>query len=200
MSHVWIDFKGIMDNRNKEAGIDYFENSRRATIIHQRYAIDNPLKFAGYGEHCWGITASDGPGPRREVRDGLKRYYYNYKARGAPFGPDDGTVAPWAVVASLPFAPELVLRTTRHEMENGGTGKYYHHGFFASFNPTFTGKNNEHSKGWISEWQYAINQGPIILMIENYHTGLIWNILKQSPDIINGLRAAGFNGGWLDER
>jgi hypothetical protein len=197
MSHVWIDFKGIMDERNKAAGIDYFENSRRATIVHQRYAMDNPLKFTGYGEHCWGITASDGPGPARQVQNGTKRYFYNYKARGVPFGPDDGTVAPWAVVASIPFAPELVLRTTRHEMENGETGKYYHHGFCASFNPSFCGKYNEHSKGWISEWQYAINQGPIILMIENYRSGLVWNIMKRCPFILHGLRKGGFAGGWI---
>ncbi len=197
MSHVWIDFKGIMDDRTRKAGIDYFENSRRATIIHQRYAIENPLRFPGYGEHCWGITASDGPGPRRQTLNGVKRYYYDYKARGAPFGPDDGTVAPWAVVASLPFEPALVLRTTRHEMKNGATGKYYHHGFCASFNPGYTGKNNEHPKGWISQWQYAINQGPIILMIENYRTGLTWNIMKKCSHITDGLRLAGFSGSWL---
>lgn len=197
MSHVWVDFRGIMDGTNKKTGIDYFENSKRATIIHQRYAIDNPRQFAGYGEHCWGITASDGPGPRRQILDGETRYYYDYKARGVPFGPDDGTVAPWAVVASLPFAPALVLKTTRHEMKDGGTGKYYHHGFYASFNPTFTGKNNEHPEGWISEWQYGINQGPIILMIENYHTELIWNIMKKCSYITKGLRLAGFTGGWL---
>ncbi len=198
MSHIWIDFKGIMDQRNRQAGIDYFENTRRATIIHQRYAVANPLKFAGYGEHCWGITASDGPGRRYQVQDGIKRYYYNYKARGAPFGPDDGTVAPWAVAASLPFAPEVVLRTTRHEMENGALGKYYHHAFCASFNPTYTGKNKEHPKGWISEWQYAINQAPIILMIENYQSGLVWDVMKKCPCIVNGLRIAGFTGGWLN--
>ena len=129
----------------------------------------------------------------------VKRYYYNYKARGAPFGPDDGTVAPWAVVASLPFAPAIVLNTTRHEMKKGGTGKYYHHGFYASYNPTYKGKNNASPEGWISEWQYGINQGPVILMIENYLTGLTWNIMKKCPYIISGLRKAGFNGGWLDK-
>ncbi len=199
MSHVWIDFKGIMDEMNRKTGIDYFENSRRATIIHQRYAIDNPLKFAGYGENCWGLTASDGPGPRRRTHDGVKRYYYDYKARGAPFGPDDGTVAPWAVVASLPFADSIVLSTARQEMQDGETGKYYHHGFCASFNPTYKDKGTG-SAGWVSEWQYAINQGPIILMIENYRSGLTWELVKKCPYIVRGLRTAGFTGGWLDGR
>jgi hypothetical protein len=199
MSHVWIDFKGIRDDVNKKTGIDYFENSRRATLIHQRYAIDNPKNYAGYCKHCWGLTACDGPGPRTQGTGDLKRYYYNYKARGAPFGPDDGTVAPWAVVASLPFAPKIVLSTTRYEMKKGGTGKYYHHGFYASFNPTYKGKNNAYPMGWISQWQYAINQGPVILMIENYRTGLTWNIMKNCPYIVEGLRKAGFTGGWLNK-
>jgi hypothetical protein len=199
MSHVWIDFKGIRDEANRKLGIDYFENSRRATIIHQRYAIENPKKYTGYCKHCWGLTASDGPGRRRQVTDEVKRYYYNYKARGAPFGPDDGTVAPWAVVASLPFAPGIVLGTTRHEMKKRGTGKYYHHGFYASYNPTYTGKNKTMPEGWISEWQYGINQGPVILMIENFRTGLTWNIMKKCPYIVEGLRKAGFTGGWLDK-
>jgi hypothetical protein len=200
MSHVWIDFKGIRDDANRKAGIDYFENSRRATIIHQRYAIDNPKKYAGYCRHCWGLTASDGPGPRRQVSGDIKRYFYSYKARGAPFGPDDGTVAPWSVVASLPFAPQLVLSTTRHEMKKGDTSKLHHHGVYASYNPTYRGKNNDLPDGWISEWQYGINQGPIVLMIENYHTGLTWNIMKKCPYIANGLRKAGFTGGWLETK
>ena len=90
-------------------GIDYFENSRRATFVQQQYAIDNPLKFAGYGRHCWGITASDGPGPDTIKVNGIERQFFDYLGRGVPYGPDDGTIAPWAVVASLPFAPEIVL-------------------------------------------------------------------------------------------
>ena len=93
----------------REKGIDYFENSRRATYVQRCYAIDNPHKFEGYGESCWGITASEGPGPATLKLDGRKRKFNDYVARGVPYGPDDGTLAPWAVVASLPFAPEIVL-------------------------------------------------------------------------------------------
>ena len=114
LSHLWIDFRGIRDAFMRERGSDYFENSRQATFVQQEYAIRNPLQFAGYGEHCWGFTACDGPGWVKRVVDGVERQFFDYLARGAPFGPDDGTVAPWVVVASLPFAPEIVIPTVRH--------------------------------------------------------------------------------------
>ncbi|HEX8199706.1 MAG TPA: glucoamylase family protein, partial [Isosphaeraceae bacterium] len=99
LSHVWIDFRGIQDAFMRERGLDYFENSRRATLLQQEYAIRNPMEFAGYGRHCWGITASDGPGWVTVKIKGVERRFYDYLARGVPYGPDDGTIAPWAVVA-----------------------------------------------------------------------------------------------------
>src|SRR6476620_3541167 len=111
---MWIDFRGIQDAFMRDKGIDYFENSRRATSVHQQYAIRNPLEFEGYGELCWGLTASNGPGPATQLYKGIKRTFYDYIARGAPYGPDDGTIAPWSVVASLPFAPEIVLPTLQN--------------------------------------------------------------------------------------
>ena len=89
-------------------GIDYFENSRRATHVQRRYAIANPSGFQRYGENCWGITASDGPGPATRMIKGKRRCFFGYTARGVPEGPGDASVAPWAVGASLPFAPEIV--------------------------------------------------------------------------------------------
>ena len=86
VSQIWLDFKGISDDLNKKIGIDYFENSRRATQIQQQYAIENPKGFAHYGENGWGLTASDGPGPATRTVDGIKRKFYNYIARGAPYG------------------------------------------------------------------------------------------------------------------
>ena len=111
---MWIDFRGIQDAFMRDRGIDYFENSRRATYVQRQYAIRNPLEFEGYGEHCWGLTASDGPGWTVRTVNGIERRFFDYIARGAPYGPDDGTIAPWVVVASLPFAPEIVLPTIRH--------------------------------------------------------------------------------------
>ena len=149
LSHLWIDFRGIQDEYMRGRGIDYFENSRRATLAQQRYAIRNPKKFRGYSEHCWGITASDGPGPSTRRIEGRERRFYDYKARGIPYGPDDGTIAPWAAVASLPFAPEIVLPTIRHcqDAYPQTMGKY---GFLCSFNPTFTGGSRDWSAWLVS--------------------------------------------------
>jgi hypothetical protein len=196
MSHIWIDFRAIQDAFMRSKGINYFENSRRATYVQQQYAIDNPLKFTGYSRNCWGITASDGPGPRTLSLDGRKRIYFDYIGRGVPCGPDDGTVAPWAVVASLPFAPEIVLPTIDFLVNKVALKVVNHYGFKATFNPSYTCNSNK-SNGWVSPWHFGINQGPIIAMIENYRTGFLWRLMRACPYIINGLRLAGFTGGWL---
>jgi hypothetical protein len=191
MSHQWIDFRGIHDDFNRKTGIDYFENSRRATYVQRQYAIENPLKFAHYTENNWGLTASDGPGPAVLKLNGVRRVFYDYAARGAPFGPDDGTLSPWAVIASLPFAPEIVIPTARHAIERLDLKKRSRYGFDASFNPTFPGENGN-PNGWVSPWIFGLNQGPIMLMIENYHSGLIWNLMRTCPYVASGLRQAGF--------
>ncbi len=195
LSHMWIDFRGIQDEFMREKGIDYFENSRRATYVQQQYGIRNPLDYKGYGEHCWGITASDGPGPTCLEIDGIERCFFDYTARGIPYGPDDGTIAPWAAVASLPFAPEIVLPALQHfgDVYPEVTSKY---GFKCSLNPTFEGENPGQS-GWISKGYYGLDQGPIVMMIENHRTGFLWELMKKCPFIIEGLRKAGFTGGWL---
>ena len=196
LSHIWIDFRGIQDAFMLSKGIDYFENSRRATYVQQEYAIDNPLKFTGYSRNCWGITASDGPGPRTLCLEGKKHKFFDYKGRGVPYGPDDGTLAPWAVVASLPFAPEIVLPTIDFLVNEVALKVVNHYGFKATFNPSYTCNSNR-SNGWVSPWHFGINQGPIIAMIENYRTGFLWRLMRACPYIINGLRLAGFTGGWL---
>ena len=158
-------------------GIDYFENSRRATYIQQQYAIRNPRGFKGYGEFIWGLTASDGPGPAIEKIEGKLRQFYDYINRGIPNGPDDGTLAPWAVIASLPFAPEIVLPSIHYFDETFPemTSKY---GFKCSFNPTFSAASG---KGWISKGYYGLDQGPIVLMIENYRSGFLWRLDAKLP-------------------
>jgi hypothetical protein len=197
LSHVWIDFRGIRDARNREVGFDYFENSRRATLVHQRYAIANPLGFEGYSEFSWGITASDGPGPATRVIKGHPREFHGYLARGAPFGPDDGTLSPWAVVASLPFAPEEISRTLRHAIERLAKRRKLGGGFDASYNRTFPSPDGG-ARGWVAPFKIGLNEGPIILMIENYLSGLVWSLFRRSPAVVTGLRRAGFEGGWLD--
>ena len=193
LSHMWIDFRGIQDMRNK--AIDYFENSRRATYIQQQYAVRNPGGFKGYGEYIWGLTASDGPGPARRKVGGKTQRFYGYAARGVPDGPDDGTLAPWAVVASLPFAPEIVLPSIRH-FDETFPEMTSHYGFKCSFNPTFSGTSGD---DWISAGYYGLDQGPIVLMIENYRSGFLWRLMRRCSYIIAGLRRAGFAGGWLSE-
>ena len=195
LSHVWIDFRGIQDAFMRRRDIDYFENSRRATYVNQQYAIRNPKGFRDYGQHAWGITASNGPGPTTRLIRGVTRRFLGYVARGVPYGPDDGTLAPWAVAASLPFAPEIVLPTLEHcsrkypKMEN----KY---GLVCSLNPTFRSRGSGRS-GWISKDHFALDQGPVILMIENYRSDLIWRLMRTCPYVVEGLRRAGFEGGWL---
>lgn len=193
LSHAWIDFRGLRDTYMREHGSDYFENSRLATLAQQQYAIRNPKRFKGYGEFCWGLTASDGPGPARRRIRGRSRRFFDYTARGVPFGPDDGTIAPWAAIASLPFAPEIVLPTIAHfdETYPEMMSKY---GFKCSFNPTFTDASGE---SWHSRGYYGIEQGPIVLMIENYLSGFLWNLTKQCPYLVSGLRRAGFESSWL---
>lgn len=197
LSHIWIDFRGIRDVFMREKGIDYFENTRRATYVQQRYAIDNPLHFNGYGPLCWGITASDGPGPEVRKIDGIERRFYDYIARGVPFGPDDGTLAPWAVVASLPFAPELVLPAVEHFINQLQLKTRNLYGFKSSFNATYPATVDGSPRGWVSPWHYGLNQGPIVLMIENYRSELIWHLTRRCTHIVAGLRKAEFTGGWL---
>ena len=115
-------------------------------------------------------------------------------SRGVPFGPDDGTLAPWAVVASLPFAPMIVLPTIRNfaEMDLGMLSPY---GFKATFNRTFPVEGS--AVGWVTPYHFGIDQGPIVLVIDNYRTGFLWDLMKRCPYIVTGLRRAGFRGGWL---
>ena len=196
LSHCWLDFRGIQDSYMREKGIDYFENSRRATYVQREYAIHNALGFAGYGPSCWGITASDGPGPKTVKIDGIVRKFNDYIGRGVPYGPDDGTLAPWAVVASLPFAPEIVLPAINHYINSLDLTKRRAFGFRATFNPTYRGGKDKPC-GWVSPWYFGINQGPIVLMIANYLTGQVWSLTRNCPHIVKGLRRAGFTGGWL---
>jgi hypothetical protein len=196
LPHLWIDFRTINDAFMRKKGTDYFVNSQRATEIQQRYAIRNPGRFQGYGEHVWGITASDGPGPAVKMIDGRRRRFWDYRARGVPWGPDDGTLAPWAVVASLPFQPELVVRTLA-EIDRRHPEMRSEFGYKCSFNPTHPGDGDQ--TGWISSGYYGIEQGPVVLAIENFRSEMIWGLMRDCSPLVRGLRRIGFAGGWLEE-
>ena len=196
MSHLWVDFRDLRDAFMRARGSDYFANSRVAVQVQQRYAMRNPLRHAMYGEFCWGITASDGPGAAH-WRQPVDSPFYDYVARGVPDGPDDGTLAPWAVVAALPFAPGIVLPTIENyrRIQLHVANPY---GFKASFNPSFPA-DRKHAFGWVSRYHFGINEGPTVIMIENHRSGLVWTLMRASPPLVRGLRRAGFSGGWLDD-
>jgi hypothetical protein len=197
LSHLWIDFRGIQDAYMRGQAMDYFENSRRATYVQQAYAITNPKKFAGYDAFTWGVTASAGPGDFvRQVR-GTRRRFYGYRGRGVPWGPDDGTLSPWAAVASLPFAPEIVVPTIRN-FEEKHPAMRSRYGFLCSFNPTLSGGSGARG-GWIAEGYYGLDQGPVVLMIENALSGLLWRLMRNCLPVVRGLRRAGFSGTWLGQ-
>jgi hypothetical protein len=195
---VVLDFRGIQENFMRDKGTDYFENTRRATHVQRQYAIDNPLKFNGCGPRCWGITASDGPGPDTVKIEGVERQFFNYIARGVPFGPNGGTIAPWAVVASLPFAPGIVLPSIEYFVRELHLKANNPYGFKATLNATYAATFGSPG-GWVSPWHYGINQGPIVLMIENYRSELLWRLTRRSSYIVSGLQRAGFGGGWLQD-
>jgi hypothetical protein len=206
-SHVWIDFRGIRDDFMREHGIDYFENSRRATLAQREYAIANPSGWEGYGEDLWGLTASDGPKDTTMVVDGVERRFHTYWARGADADGirDDGTLVPTAAGGSIPFAPEVTIPALMAMRDRYGDRLYREYGFLDAFNPTFEGATPfrgtvEPAEGWVNADYLGIDQGPIVLMIENYRSDLIWETMKDNPYIIRGLCRAGFSGGWLEGR
>jgi hypothetical protein len=192
-SHAWIDFRGIQDRFMREMRSDYFENSRRAIYVQQAYALRNPHEFEGYGENCWGFTACDGPGIETVRAKGRHRKFFGYAARGVPYGPDDGTVSPSAALAALPFAPQLALSAVRHICDRYPEVAIEHR-LPSAFNPTLPGSG---SHGWISEGYFGLDQGIIVLMIENHRSQLIWNLMHRCPYIRTGLLSAGFRNGWL---
>ena len=192
--HIWIDFRRMPDEYMARKAMDYFENSRRATYVQREYCQRNPRGFRNYSGENWGITASDGPGPATRKINGRQHRFFGYRARGVPYGPDDGTLSPWAAITSLPFAPEIVLPTIER-LFHKRVDKYAKYGFAASFNPSFVCSRPPYR--WESPHHFGLNQGPLILMIENYRSGLLWRLARQCQPIARGLRRAGFSGAWL---
>ncbi len=194
-SQTWIDFKGIQDAYTKQRGIDYFENSRRATYANRAYCINNPAGYVGYGENVWGLTACDGPGNDGNLNINVS--FDGYRARGAAqwYVHDDGTIAPTAVGGSIPFAPEICVPALKEMKRKFGTKLYGEYGFKDAFNLTIEKKGE--MKEWFDIDYLGIDQGPILIQLENYRSGLIWNLMKKNPYIVEGLRKAGFEGGWL---
>ena len=191
-SHAWLDLRGIRDSFMREKQSDYFENSRSATYVQREYADRNPHEFAGYDTSCWGLSAGDGPSDELPDVQYETRRLFGYAARGVPYGPDDGTLSPSAVLAALPFAPEIALPAMRTMIERypeivtGGR-------LTSGFNPSFALAG----RPWVSSGHYGLDQGIVVMMIENYRSGLLWRLMRDCPYVTSGLRRAGFTGGWL---
>jgi len=204
-THVWLDLRKVQDAYMRRRGLDYFENSRRAIYAQQAYAVANPLHCKGYGETIWGITASDGPGEIDSEAATGRRAFKAYAARGVgeTAGYDDCTLAPTAVAASIPFAPEVAIPAVLEMNRRYGRYIYSTYGFLDAFNLSFDSTVPlNHGRavpgfGWVDGDYIGIDQGAICAMIENYRSDLIWRVMQKSPHLRRGLERAGFTGGWL---
>jgi hypothetical protein len=205
---VWVDPRGIRDATMRAAGFDYFENSRRATYAQRNYAIANPMGWDGYSKDIWGLSACDGPGDLVIDFKGKPTRFHGYAAYGPQGMPDEddrGTLAPTAAVASIPFAPEICIPAARALRNFQGGRLYDTYGYFDSFNPSFrdthvtlTAGSADARLGWVDHDYLSDNQGPILGMIANYKTGMIWKATRHVPNLLRGLTRAGFAGGWLN--
>jgi hypothetical protein len=207
-SELWIDFRGIRDATMRAAGFDYFENSRRATFAQQAYAIANPMGFDLYGQDFWGLSACDGPGNYKVLRNGREVQFHGYYAR-APMGEpdefDDGTLCPAAVISAVPFAPEIAIPAVEALARRKDPRLYGRYGFTDSFNPSFrdTSLKPENGSvdavlGWAGSDWLGIDQGALFSLLGNYRNEAVWRVMRRSQTIVRGLKRAGFSGGWLD--
>jgi hypothetical protein len=207
-SEIWIDFRGITEPVIGAHGIDWFENSRRATIAQHAYAVANPGGWRDYGDRIWGLSACDGPMDAAVTIDGRLRTFHSYTARGVAENDirDDGTIAPTAAASSIVFTPELSIPAMREMSTRYGTNLYAQYGFLDAFNPTLrTTEKLKHgridpSQGWFDIDYLGIDEGPIVAMIENHRSELVWKTMRKNPHVIRGLKRAGFSGGWLSAK
>ena len=167
-------FLGLDPRGLKDRYADYWEQNKNHTLINHAYCMENPKKFKGYGEDCWGLTACD--------------TYNGYNA----YSPtnDEGTIAPTAALSAFPYTPEYSMKALRHFYYDLGDKIWSEYGFVDAFNE---------SRNWYAKSHLAIDQGPIIVMIENYRSGLLWNLFMSAPEIQKGLKRFGFKSPWIKE-
>ena len=165
-------FLGLDPRGLKDQYADYWEQNKNHTLINHAYCLDNPKKFVGYGENCWGLTASD--------------TYDGYNA----FSPtnDFGTITPTAALSAFPYTPEFSMKALKHFYSDLGDKIWSEYGFTDAFNET---------KNWYATSHLAIDEGPIVVMIENYRSGLMWKLFMSCPEIQNGLKKLDFESPWL---
>ena len=160
-------FLGLDPRKLKDQYADYWEQNVSHTMINYKHCVANPGKFKGYGENSWGLTASD-------TYDGYNAHSPNN---------DFGTITPTAALSSFPYTPQQSMKALRHFYDDLGDKIWSEYGFTDAFNE---------SQNWYAKSHLAIDQGPIIVMIENYRTGLLWKLFMQDPEVQNGLKKLGF--------
>lgn len=160
-------FLGLDPRKFKDQYANYWEQNRNHTLINYEHCIRNPKGYKGYGPDTWGLTASDS--------------YEGYNAHSP--NNDLGVISPTAALSAFPYTPEYSMKALRHFYEDLGPKIYGQYGFKDAFNET---------KGWVAESYLAIDQGPIIVMMENYRTGLCWKLFMSCPEIRGGLKKLGF--------
>jgi hypothetical protein len=160
-------FLGLNPKGLKDRYADYWEQNRNHTLINRAYCVENPNRYKGYGEKCWGLTASD---------------TYNGYAAHSPTE-DNGTITPTAALSAFPYTPEFSMQALKYFYYDLGDKIWSEYGFVDAFNET---------QNWYAKSHLAIDQGPIVVMIENYRSGLLWKLFMQVPEIQKGLKKLGF--------
>ncbi len=168
-------FLGLDPRGLKDRYADYWEQNRNHTLINHAYCLANPKKFKGYGENCWGLTASD--------------TYNGYNA----FSPtnDEGTITPTAALSAFPYTPEYSMKALKHFYFDLGDKIWGEYGFTDAFNET---------QNWYANSYLAIDQGPEVAMIENYRTGMLWKLFMSCPEIQRGLKKLDLQSPWLKDK
>ncbi|HVK50029.1 MAG TPA: glucoamylase family protein, partial [Pseudobacter sp.] len=167
-------FLGLDPHGLKDRYADYWTQTTAHVQINRQHCVLNPKKFKGYGENCWGLTASD--------------TYNGYNAH-APDN-DNGTISPTAALSSFPYSPKESMQALRHFYYELGDKIWTKYGFVDAFNET---------QNWVAESHLAIDQGPIIVMIENHRTGLLWKLFMSCPEIQRGLTKLGFESPYIKQ-
>ncbi len=174
--------------------LDYFQNTRRAIAVQRAYAYLNLYAYVGYGNENWGFSACPGPDGERELRNGTKQTFMGYATRGVTHGCDDGTLVPWAAATCLAHEPEAALAGL-HAMLDSYPQALRNGQFVGAINPSLPGDS---AAGWIAPGCLGLDQGLVVMMIENARSGLIWKLTRNSPVFRKGLKSLGFKGGWLE--
>ena len=162
---IHYSYMGLDPHQFTDKYTNYFENNKKMAIINHRYCIENQGGDVGYGDDCWGLTASD--------------FTWSYQAQEPMPHRDNGTIAPTGALASFPYTPEESMKALRNYYRNYGSFLWGEYGFRDAFNLTIN---------WISPLFMGLNQVPIVVIIENYRSGLIWKLFMSHPDVQNGLR------------